>query len=232
NNLYKNAHNDIFKNFNVQQPQSKTKESEVKSIFDNKVITEEIDDMDTIQNSYDTTSQRSEENIIMMNTNLMVNNDFKEENVTVKINELSSKIVEYIKNIKTDKTLHKSNAVFISIEPENLGKIKFKFLMHDNKVSAELYVSRPITKEIIEAQISDIKKALLQDNIQVSSFNVNLEDRGSKHSFNNYDLSQENRSTQDSRFYKDKEQPNNRQENSGWRYARYTNSRSLVDLFI
>ncbi len=292
NDLYKNAHNEIFKDFNTQQQfvspgeqrkelfddnnaylvnetfftdedlniqakqiktesgkrynkflenfqiiarqsdtQMKTIESEIENTFDNEIMTEKIDD-NPIQNTHEPATQNSEKNINMINANLIINDDFKEQTTTVKINELSSKLVEYIRNIKSDKMSTKSNTVFISIEPENLGKIKLKFLMHDNKFSAELYVSRPITKEIIESQISDIKRILLQDNILVSSFNVNLEDNNTGHSSNSYDLLQQNKTTQDSSFYKDREQSDNRQENDRWRYARYTNSKSLVDLII
>jgi flagellar hook-length control protein FliK len=72
-------------------------------------------------------------------------------------------------------TSNGSGSISIQLEPKHLGKIKFKVSLKNNKVSAELSVSLSQTKEILELQLPDIRRSLVQHGIEVTELNVSLE---------------------------------------------------------
>lgn len=153
-----------------------------------------------------------------------------QKSIEIKSNPLNlpKKITEYINMMKAYNDA-KPHSVVIQLDPPNLGKIKLKVSMRDDKVIAEMNVANFVTKEIIEAQMPEIKRNLTQYDIQVSGFNVTLDNGNSKFSSQNPDSSQQNKWSTQSWLY----DRNNKQKDGGdnkRRYLRYVNNDSLVDL--
>ncbi|MGB9598204.1 MAG: flagellar hook-length control protein FliK, partial [Candidatus Poribacteria bacterium] len=150
---------------------------------------------------------------------------YEDVEINSKILELPEKIVEYVKMIKSNDM--KTHSVIIHLDPPNLGKIKLKVLMEANKVRAEMNIANSITKEIIEAQLPDIRRSLMQYNIHLSEFNVILDNNNPKNSSQNL-LQQEKWSTQTWLYDRNNENKGNEEQKR--RYARFISSNSLVDL--
>jgi flagellar hook-length control protein FliK len=159
---------------------------------------------------------------------------FTKDNITMKTNitsnivELPNKIAEYIDLVKSTNE-EKSHSITIQLDPPNLGKIRLKVFIGQNNISAEMNVTRFIAKEILETQIPDIKKSLIQQNIQLSEFNINLEYDNQKLGPHNQNTSHQNRWTSSSLNYNGEKEQNENHNNQRKQYMRYTNNNSLID---
>ncbi|HGE71376.1 TPA: flagellar hook-length control protein FliK, partial [Candidatus Poribacteria bacterium] len=149
----------------------------------------------------------------------------KDVDIKSKILELPEKVVEYIKTIKSYNDL-KPHSVVIHLDPPNLGKIRLKVMMNNNNIRAEMNIANSITKEMIEAQLPEIRKGLMQHNIQLSEFNVMLDNNNPRH---NQSLSQQEKWSTQTWLY-DRNNGNKGNEEQKRRYMRFINNNSLVDL--
>ena len=95
-----------------------------------------------------------------------------EAQTTSSLSELPDRMSMYVSNMDTS---NGAGSISIQLEPKHLGKIKFKVSLKDNKVSAELSVSLPQTKEIIEAQLPGIRRSLVQHGMEIIELSVSLE---------------------------------------------------------
>jgi len=143
-----------------------------------------------------------------------------------KVVELPDKIAQYVSTVKNDTKPH---SVMIQLEPAHLGKIRLKVTMKDDRLIAEMNVARLVTKEMIEAQLPDIKRSLMQCDVQVSVFNVTLDNGSSKFSSYNPNTSRQDKSSESWGYNQGNEQNKNNQENAK-RYMRYINNESMVDI--
>jgi len=142
--------------------------------------------------------------------------------------EIPDKIVEYIKLVKSNND-NKYHSVTIQIDPPNLGKIKLRVLMKDSKMIAEMEVTNLLAKEIIETQLPDIKKSLMQYDIKFANFNISYEGNSSRFSTDDSGFSQQNKWT--SGEWKDNDDKNSEEEQNSQKrqYLGYTNNESMVD---
>jgi hypothetical protein len=169
-----------------------------------------------------------------------VNNDFVTTQINIKNipvidkNEMTSKVVElpdkitqYISTVKNDT---KPQSVMIQLEPANLGKIKLKVSVKDNRLMVEMSVASFATKEIIEVQLPDIKRSLMQYDLQVSGFNVTLDNGSSKFGSYNPNSSQQGKWSSESWGNNRGDENNNNSHENTKRYMGYVNNESMVDI--
>ena len=147
--------------------------------------------------------------------------------MTSKVVELPDKITQYINTVKNDT---KPQSVMIQLEPANLGKIKLKVSVKDNKLMAEMSVASFATKEIIEAQLPDIKRSLMQYDLQVSGFSVTIDNGSSKFGSYNPNSSQQGKWSSESWGNNRGDENNNNSHENTKRYMRYVNNESMVDI--
>jgi len=146
--------------------------------------------------------------------------------MTSSLPELPGKISAYVNNMTDGQS-----SILIQLEPSNLGKIRFRVSLRENKISAELSVDRLATKGIIEAQLPDIRRSLTEQRIEISSLSVSLENsspwQDSRHSGLSHNSSKGAQGSAGSFYRQGEEHRSDRQ-----RYVRYTRSDALVDILI
>jgi flagellar hook-length control protein FliK len=149
----------------------------------------------------------------------------KEIQAAASMPELQDKIPFYVSRMVAGE---RSEAIWIQLEPEHLGKVKLRVLLRDSKISVNLSVDRPETKGIIELQVPDIRRSLAQHEIDVAEFRVSLENGFSNSNPRYSNLLHDNADTDSLPAYergdwnRSKGEHNTRQ--------RYYRSDSLVDL--
>jgi hypothetical protein len=99
-----------------------------------------------------------------------------------------------------------SSSVLIQLEPEHLGRIKFKVLLKDGRISARLRVDRSETRRIIESQLPDIQRNLAQHKIEVIELSVSLENGSSRSDLWHSGLSHDNANTDEFTRYDPEEE--------------------------
>ncbi len=139
--------------------------------------------------------------------------------------ELPDKIPFYVSKMVAGE---RSEAIWIQLEPEHLGKVKLRVLLRDNRISVNLSVNRPETKEIIEAQVPDIRRSLAQHEIKLAEFRVSLENGFSNFNPRYSNLLQDNADTDSRPAYEQGDW--NRSKGEHNTRQRYYTSDSLVDL--
>lgn len=92
--------------------------------------------------------------------------------VTSSLSELPDKIPQYANKMVSSEG---ASSISIQLEPEHLGKIRFRVSLRNKRISASLSVDRVQTKEIIELQLPDIRKNLANYEIEVTELSVSLE---------------------------------------------------------
>jgi flagellar hook-length control protein FliK len=148
--------------------------------------------------------------------------------MTSTVVELPDKIAEYVNAVKSYNT--KPHSVTIQLEPAHLGKIRLEVFLKDDRIMVEMSVSRLVTKEMIDAQLPDIRKSLMQSDVQVSGFNVTLDNGSSKFNSYNPNTSQQNKWISESWNNNRGDEQNNDNHENAKRYMRYVNNESMVDI--
>ena len=148
--------------------------------------------------------------------------------MTSTVVELPDKIAEYVNAVKSYNT--KPHSVTIQLEPTHLGKIRLEVFLKDDRIMVEMSVSRLVTKEMIDAQLPDIRKSLMQSDVQVSGFNVTLDNGSSKFNSYNPNTSQQNKWISESWNNNRGDEQNNDNHENAKRYMRYVNNESMVDI--
>ena len=151
-----------------------------------------------------------------------------EAQMTTSASELPDRISMYIDSAATSDG---PNSISIQLEPNHLGKIKFKVSLKDHKISAILGVDRPETKEIIELQLPAIRESLAQHGIEVTELSVSLENNSSESNFRHSGLSRNNTESHGSST-SDPEEENRDTKNRDDIEQRYIAKEALVDLLI
>jgi len=95
--------------------------------------------------------------------------------MTSSLQELPDRVSTYVNNLVTS---NGESSILIQLEPNHLGKIKFRVSLKGNKISAKLCVDCLETKEIIEMQLPDIRRSLVQHQVEVANLSVSV-DNGS-----------------------------------------------------
>ena len=148
--------------------------------------------------------------------------------MTSTVVELPDKIAEYVNAVKSYNT--KPHSVTIQLEPTHLGKIRLEVFLKDDRIMVEMSVSRLVTKEMIDAQLPDIRKSLMQSDVQVSGFHVTLDNGSSKFNSYNPNTSQQNKWISESWNNNRGDEQNNDNHENAKRYMRYVNNESMVDI--
>jgi flagellar hook-length control protein FliK len=148
--------------------------------------------------------------------------------MTSTVVELPDKIAEYVNAVKSYNT--KPHSVTIQLEPAHLGKIRLEVFLKDDRIMVEMSVSRLVTKEMIDAQLPDIRKSLMQSDVQVSGFHVTLDNGSSKFNSYNPNTSQQNKWISESWNNNRGDEQNNDNHENAKRYMRYVNNESMVDI--
>ncbi len=142
--------------------------------------------------------------------------------------ELPDKITEYINSVKSldNKNFH---SITIQLDPPNLGDIRLKVSLKEDGIFAEIDVTKFLTKEMLETQLPDIKKSLMQHNIELSGFNITLENSSAKFNSHDPNSSQQNKWMSGAWNYNNGRNQRDNQNNQRRQYMRYANSESLID---
>jgi len=100
----------------------------------------------------------------------------------------------------------------IKLEPEMLGKIDVQLKVINNQFMARMEVDNPIAKQVVEANLPQLREALQSQGIKVESIMVNLVGEGSEHNLSEQETAENwrNRMRFNSRagFADDREQIN------------------------
>ena len=95
---------------------------------------------------------------------------------------------------------------------------------------AEMSVASYATKQIIETQLPDIRRSLMQYDLQISGFNVTLNNDSSKLDSYNPNSSQQGKWSSESWNNNRGDKNNNNNHENTKRYMRYVNNESMVDI--
>ncbi|MBD3182253.1 hypothetical protein GF312_08175 [Candidatus Poribacteria bacterium] len=140
--------------------------------------------------------------------------------------ELPDKISTQLRNMSSG-----SSTMTIQLEPERLGKIKFKATLEGKKMTAELKVERLETKELIEFEIPNIIKTLASQDVEVSEIRVSLQNKSAGSESREWNFS---RSSTNREMLANHEQGSEgrQRENQEFSRRRYYMGETLVDMFI
>jgi len=149
-----------------------------------------------------------------------------EAQMTSSLSELPDRIATYVDDMNVR---NGDGSISIQLEPKHLGKIKFRVSIKGNKVTAELSVNLLQTKAMIESQLPDIRRSLVQQSVEVTELSVTLENGSLESDTRHPNLFRDHgnsfRQTNSSAFYDQEEE---REEFS----QSDTRNNALVDLLI
>ncbi|RKY67806.1 MAG: hypothetical protein DRQ24_12405 [Candidatus Latescibacterota bacterium] len=64
------------------------------------------------------------------------------------------------------------------LKPEQLGQVRIRLVIQNSAISADVSVENPEVREIITANLNQLRESLLQEGILVENFNVSVDSEG------------------------------------------------------
>lgn len=122
------------------------------------------------------------------------------------------------------------NSILVQLEPAQLGKIKFKVTLKGNTVYAEMDVTNPDTAALIEGMIPKIKQALAQNNVELVSVFVSLNDDNRRSYEPDFAERFKSNSQNADLYYRSYQRDNNERRQN--RYLRHNQDSYLIDILM
>jgi len=125
--------------------------------------------------------QNDEQEYTVVNDNILASQQEKIDQ-TINVNVLKNEIVEpkqFINLIsqKASAFLSKDrNEMTIQLTPEHLGKISIKIGLNDGTLTGKIYAENYSVKEIIEANLNQLRDALEENGLNITKLDVNVGD--------------------------------------------------------
>ncbi|MCT4596351.1 MAG: flagellar hook-length control protein FliK [Vallitalea sp.] len=113
----------------------------------------------------------------------IINNDGTKEIISYNIN--TEEVIEQIvSNVKVELNDDKST-MMIQLRPEHLGKLSFSLTSENGVITANFMAENPAVKELIEANLAQLRVSLQEQGIDVDKLEVNVADNNMFNQDNN-----------------------------------------------